>query len=74
MEENMINISLEEKEKIVIASKKKERNKFFIISVISVIVFLIIWQLITDVFKLFDYPKHEYTKKLLQSRPMLNLD
>ena len=53
MEENIENISLKEKEKIVIANKKKEKSKFFIISVISVVVFLIIWQLITDVFKLF---------------------
>ena len=53
MEENIINTSLKEKEKLVIAKKKRERNKFFIISVISVILFLIIWQLITDVFKLF---------------------
>ncbi|UZW65824.1 nickel import ATP-binding protein NikD [Priestia flexa] len=27
-----------------------------------------------EVFELFDYPKHEYTKKLLQSRPTLNID
>ena len=54
MEENIIiNSSLKEKEKIVIANKKRDRNKFFIISVISVVIFLIIWQLITDVFKLF---------------------